>query len=61
MNAEVNVNTGGDPTFETLIALEQALIKTDDLGGHELVMKMFQIILQHLHQIGMHQLQQKKN
>ena len=36
MNAEVNVNTGGDPTFETLIALEQALIKTDDLGGPEL-------------------------
>ena len=36
MNAEVNVNTGGDPTYETLIALEQALIKTDDLGGPEL-------------------------
>ena len=36
MNAEVNVNTGGDPTFETLIALEQALIKTDDIGGPEL-------------------------
>ncbi len=36
MNAEVNVNTGGDPTNETLIALEQALIKTDDLGGPEL-------------------------
>ena len=36
MNAEVNVNTGGDPPFETLIALEQALIKTDDLGGPEL-------------------------
>ena len=36
MNAEANVNTGGDPTYETLIALEQALIKTDDLGGPEL-------------------------
>ena len=36
MNAEVNVNTGGDPTYETLIALEQAIIKTDDLGGPEL-------------------------
>ncbi len=36
MNAEVNVNTGGDPTNETLIALEQALIKTDDIGGPEL-------------------------
>ena len=36
MNAEVNVNTGVDPTNETLIALEQALIKTDDIGGPEL-------------------------
>ena len=36
MNAEVNVNTGSDPTYETLIALEQAIIKTDDLGGPEL-------------------------
>lgn len=33
MNAEVVVNNGGDPTNETLIALEQALNKTDDLGG----------------------------
>ena len=36
MNAEVNVNTGVDPTNETLIALEQALIKADDIGGPEL-------------------------
>ena len=36
MNAEVNINTGGDPTYETLVGLEQALIKTDDLGGPEL-------------------------
>ena len=33
MNAEVAVNNGGDPTNETLTALEQALYKTDDLGG----------------------------
>ena len=33
MNAEVAVSTGGNPTNETLIALEQALNKTDDLGG----------------------------
>ena len=33
MNAEVAFNNGGDPTTETLIALEQALFKTDDLGG----------------------------
>ena len=36
MNAEVNVSTGGDPTSETLIALEQALNKVDDLGGPEI-------------------------
>ena len=36
MNDEVNVNTVGETTYETLIALEQALIKTDDLGGPEL-------------------------
>jgi len=33
MNAEVAVSTGGDPTSETLTALEQALNKVDDLGG----------------------------
>jgi hypothetical protein len=33
MNAEVAVSTGGDPTAETLTALEQALNKVDDLGG----------------------------
>ena len=33
MNAEVAVNTGGDPTGETLTALKQALNKADDLGG----------------------------
>ena len=36
MNAEVVVSTGGDPTTETLTALEQALNKTDDLGGPEM-------------------------
>ena len=36
MNAEVDVSTGGDPTSETLIALEQALNKVDDLGGPEI-------------------------
>ena len=36
MNAEVDVSTGGDPTSETLIAVEQALIKVDDLGGPEI-------------------------
>ena len=36
MNAEVNVSTGGDPTSETLIAVEQALNKVDDLGGPEI-------------------------
>jgi hypothetical protein len=36
MNAEVVVSTGGDPTTETLKALEQALNKTDDLGGPEM-------------------------
>ena len=36
MNAEVAVSTGGDPTSETLIALAQALNKTDDLGGPEI-------------------------
>jgi hypothetical protein len=36
MNAEVAVSTGGDPTTETLAALEQALNKTDDLGGPEM-------------------------
>jgi hypothetical protein len=33
MNAEVAVSTGGNPTSETLIAVEQALNKSDDLGG----------------------------
>jgi hypothetical protein len=33
MNAEVAVSTGGDPTAETLVAMEQALEKSDDLGG----------------------------
>ena len=33
MNAEVAVATGGNPTSETLIAVEQALNKSDDLGG----------------------------
>jgi len=33
MNAEVAVSTGGDPTTETLTALEQALYKADDVGG----------------------------
>lgn len=36
MNAEVDVSTGGDPTSETLIAVEQALNKVDDLGGPEI-------------------------
>jgi len=36
MNAEVAVSTGGDPTSETLTALEQALNKADDLGGPEM-------------------------
>ena len=36
MNAEVAVSTGGDPTTETLTALEQALNKADDLGGPEM-------------------------
>ena len=36
MNAEVAVSTGGDPTSETLTAIEQALNKTDDLGGPEI-------------------------
>ena len=36
MNAEVDVSTGGDPTSETLIAIEQALNKVDDLGGPEI-------------------------
>ena len=36
MNAEAVVSTGGDPTTETLTALEQALNKTDDLGGPEM-------------------------
>jgi hypothetical protein len=36
MNAEVAVSTGGDPTAETLTALEQALNKADDLGGPEM-------------------------
>ena len=36
MNAEVAVSTGGDPTSETLTALEQALNKADDLGGPEI-------------------------
>jgi len=33
MNAEVAVSTGGDPTSETLVAVEQALNKSDNLGG----------------------------
>jgi hypothetical protein len=33
MNAEVAISTGGNPTSETLIAVEQALNKSDDLGG----------------------------
>ena len=60
MNAEVKVNTGVTQPMK-LIALEQALIKTDDLGGPELSDEDVSNILQHLHQIGMHQLQQKKN
>lgn len=33
MNAEVAVSTGGDPTSETLVAVEQALNKSDSNGG----------------------------
>ena len=36
MNAVVNVLTGADPTEETIKAVDQALNKTDDLGGPEL-------------------------
>ena len=36
MNAEVAVSTGGDPTTETLTALEQALGKVDEIGGPSL-------------------------
>ena len=36
LNAEVAVNTAGDPTTETLAGLKDALNKVDDLGGEEL-------------------------
>jgi hypothetical protein len=36
MNAEVAVNTGGDPKAETVLGLNHSLNKADDLGDHTL-------------------------